>query len=112
MSLTLTELVEYTPLIWDERTLHKDSQAYVTAHLIHKHCGGHILSAKVGGEYTRKPHFLNELEGGVRVDLTAGQFLYRSPHRLFQRIIPSKDPDILDKVEYLEYRVRDIMSGF
>lgn len=111
MTLTLNELVTYVPLVWDERTLHKGSQAYVTAHLIQRHCGGFILSAKVGGEYTRTQHYLNELEGGIRLDMAAGQFLYRSPHRLFKQITPSTDPDILDKVEYLEYRVRDIMAG-
>lgn len=119
--LTLDELVRALPLAWNDETRESPryqgqhpaaGQAMASVSLIQRHCGGKILACEVGGEYSRTKHYINELDGGVRIDVTAGQFMYRSPVRKFQKVEPAKDPETLHKVDILEYRVRDFMGGF
>lgn len=114
---TLDELVYAIPLAWNPETSGKpegthpaDGQDLVSALLVYRYCGGVILHCEVGGEYRRDPHYLNELDGGVRVDLTAGRFRKQSPMRKFKKK-DSKDPqDVLDRVDILESRVEDVLA--
>ena len=82
--LTLDDLIYGIPLSWgddtrgNERAFGKHpaaGQCTVSSLLIQKHCGGKIVRCEVGATgYSGIVHYFNELEGGVKVDVTGGQF--------------------------------------
>lgn len=123
MKLTLDQLVRAIPLAWNEDTLGNEKhasdhpaagQCTVSSLLIQRHCGGDIVRCKVGGEYKRVVHYFNELPGGVKIDVTGGQFLKKSPHRMFWVNPPEKlyiFDDTWHRVDLLESRVMDVLDG-
>lgn len=123
MNLKLDQLVHAIPLAWNEDTLGNEKRANkhpaagqctVSSLLIQRHCGGDIVRCAVGGEYRRTIHYFNELPGGVKIDVTGGQFDRRSPYRLFQVNPPEKIyifDDTWHRVDLLESRVIDVLDG-
>lgn len=124
MELTLDQLVKTIPLAWNDETRGSTryqgqhpaaGQALASALLIQKHCGGDIYSCEVGDKtYSRISHYINVLEGGVRVDVAAAQFGYRKPYRKFAKMDPRFrfEPDQQHVLELLEYRVLEILRGW
>src|SRR5437868_3133593 len=83
--LTLDQLIRAIPHVWSPETRGNDrytgdhpaaGQCVVSSLLIQRHCGGEIIRCHVGGDYG-VVHYFNELEGGVKVDVTGAQFLLR-----------------------------------
>ncbi len=126
--LRLDELVRAIPLAWTDETRGDDAfkgylpanyrtnmtagQCIVSSLLIQRHCGGVIIGCKI----TNIPHYFNELSGGIWVDVTRSQFTgpkTTSSVRDIKRN-PAKDLYIFEgtceRVDMLEYRVRDILA--
>lgn len=121
--MTLDQLIRAIPLAWNDETLGNEKRAnnhpaagqcVVSSLLIQRHCGGDIVRCAVGGEYRRTVHYFNELEHGVKIDVTGAQFDRRSPYRLF-KVNPDKKLYIFDdtwyRVDILESRVIDVLEG-
>jgi len=117
--LTLSELVTAIPHCWSVETRGGESftgkhpaagQCTVSSLLIQKYCGGSIIGCTVGSsKYSHVKHYFNELPGGVRVDVTAGQFSKQRVMRQF-KVNPDGSTyifgDTWARVEILEHAVR------
>lgn len=124
--LTLDELVRIIPLAWSDEvrgstrldTEHQSAGLVLaTAMLIQKHCGGDIISCAVGGDSWRSaPHYINELEHGVKIDVCGKKWRRQSPYRKFKKLTPAAlaaaDPNLehANRAEILEYKVKDILN--
>lgn len=116
--LTLDDLLYAIPLAWNEETsgikhavAHPAvSQDIATVILIQRHCGGEIIHCEVGGDNGRTNHWFNEIDG-VWIDLTAKQFLNRSPRRKFKAVTNKKfGQPYIDRADILERRVEDVLA--
>lgn len=120
--LKLDELIYGIPLSWNEETRGNErftgkhpaaGQCTVSSLLIQRHCGGKIVRTEVGSGYAGIVHYFNELDGGIKIDVTGGQFKAISPYRKFKR---DPDPstyifaDTWDRVDLLESRVMDALA--
>lgn len=124
MQISLSDLIEALPYAWNNETrgnekYHGDhpaaGQCTVSSLLIQRHHGGEIVRCEVGGDssYGRIIHYFNQIKGAW-IDSTAGQFSKRSPRRKFQ-VEPKESlyifRDTWQRVDLLEYRVRDILDN-
>jgi len=127
--VNLDELVRGIPLAWNDETRGDDAfkgylppnyrtnmaagQCIVSSLLIQRHLGGNIIGCKI----TNIPHYFNELPGGIWVDVTRSQFTgpkTTSSVREIKRNPPESSyifEGTWDRVDLLEYRVRDIING-